>query len=81
MSQSGINQFQKLLKLRSAFKAVSQLSWSVTQFEKRFPLEVSSDKEIEQLLGAYIEFAKNLKAISDELEEEIDEGKLHKNTK
>ena len=79
MSKSGINQFQKLLKLRSAFKAVSQLSWSVAQLEKRFPLEASSNDELEQLLSAYIEFAKELKAINDELEEEIENGKKGKN--
>ena len=78
MRESGINQFQKLLKIRAAFKAVSQLSWSVSQLEKHYPLDMLSEDGIQQLLLAYVGFSKELKAIGDELEGAINNDQENK---
>jgi len=69
-----INHFQELLKLRSLFKSVSQLSWNIAQIEKRYPIDSLSEQEVKQLLSAYENFSGELKKIDDELEKELENG-------
>ena len=66
--------FQKLLQVRASFKSISQLSWSIAQLEKRYPLDALPEEEITGLLEAYREFAKELNEINDELKREINDG-------
>ena len=63
--------FQKLLQVRASFKSISQLSWSIAQLEKRYPLDTLPEEEIAGLLKAYQAFAKELNEINDELKREI----------
>ena len=63
--------FQKLLQVRASFKSISQLSWSIAQLEKRYPLDTLPEKEIVGLLKAYQSFAEELNKVNDELKKEF----------
>lgn len=79
---SSINKFQKLLRLRTLFKNVSQLSWNVTTLEKRYPMDSLSEQETTDLIEAYREYSFLLNKANDELLDELNEnnGRLDKNT-
>ena len=66
-----INNFQRLLRLRTIFKQVSQLSWNITQLEKRYPLESLNEQEANDLITAYQQYAKQLSKADDELKDEL----------
>lgn len=68
-----INNFQRLLRLRTIFKQVSQLSWNITQLEKRYPLESLNEQEANDLITAYQQYAKQLSKADDELNDELKE--------
>lgn len=50
-----VDLFQKVLKLRTLFKNVNQVSWNITQAERRFPFEGANNEELEGLEGMYLE--------------------------
>ena len=66
-----INNFQRLLRLRTIFKQVSQLSWNISQLEKRYPLESLNEQEANDLITAYQGYAKQLSKANDELKDEL----------
>lgn len=66
-----VDRFKKLLKLRTIFKQVNQLSWNITALEKRYPLETITNTEIDGLLNSYIEYANDVKKLNDELKSEL----------
>jgi hypothetical protein len=72
MNNDAVKNFQKLLRLRTIFKQVSQLSWNVTQLEKRYPLDSLTDEEASSLISAYQEYASLLTKADDELRGELD---------
>ena len=67
--------FRKLLKLRSLFKSVNQLSWNISHFEKRYPVEALTDSEITELIKVYDEYADELRRVVVELNIETDDKK------
>lgn len=69
-----VDRFKKLLKLRTIFKQINQLSWNITALEKRYPLETITNTEIDGLLNSYVEYADDVKKLNDELEGELNEG-------
>lgn len=71
-----INNFQRLLRLRTIFKQVSQLSWNITQLEKRYPLESLNEQETNDLIVAYQQYAKQISKADDELKDELYENKV-----
>lgn len=71
-----VERFKKLLKLRTIFKQVSQLSWNISALEKRYPFNTLDDEEIAGLFDSYKEYAKDVKKLNDELEDELD-GEKH----
>lgn len=73
MNKDAVKNFQKLLRLRTIFKQVSQLSWNVTQLEKRYPLDSLTDQEANDLITAYQEYSELLKKADDELKGELNE--------
>ena len=63
----GLARFNRLLKLRTTLKGVAQISWNLSQLEKRYPLEGMTDNEVEGLLIAYESFTKDLMDLVDDL--------------
>ena len=62
--------FQKLLKLRSLFKSVTQISWNIASLEKRFDItKPISEKKVKEILAAYKEQATWLDETNSKLKE------------
>ncbi len=70
-NDDSIKNFQHLLRLRTIFKQVSQLSWNITQLEKRYPLESLDGTEANDLITAYQQYAQQLARANDELRSEL----------
>lgn len=64
-----MNRFQQTLRLRTLFKELSQISWSVTQMERRYPFEALSDEEMNELCQAYLSYGGQLQKLADEVKE------------
>lgn len=56
-----IEQYNKLRKIRDSFKKVTQLSYNISQIDRRFPIENLEDQSIEPMLKVYRDFTKELK--------------------
>ena len=72
---NGVATFQKILKLRTILKSLTQLSWNISQLEKRYPIDALNNEEVKGLYKAYSEYAVWLKEINDELGDELNEDK------
>jgi len=70
-SKSSIAFYQKLVKLRDILKDVQQLSWNITQFEKKFPLDSADEKDYPELLTAYVRLGQEIDGIAHLFREEI----------
>lgn len=75
MKDNEINDFQKVLKIKSVFRRLTQISWNLNQLEKRYNLEGLPDKDVSALFKAYQGYIKEVKEISNELNEF--EGEQH----
>lgn len=47
--------YRKVLRVRTSFKTISQISWNLSQLERNFSLNGASEKMLQQLLSAYME--------------------------
>ena len=59
-----IETYGAIIKLRDQLKRVQQLSWNITQFEKKFPFDQISSEQYEDLFKAYLEFAMDMFVIN-----------------
>ena len=59
-----IDKFKRLLHLKKAAKEIQQLSWSISKFEARFPLEELDNKKLDSLIGFYEGLANDLHDIT-----------------
>ena len=66
-----ITTYTKILKARTIFKRIQQLSWTVSKMEQKYNADELSPKEQEQLLQSYYSFKDEIKQIYDELENEL----------
>ena len=68
--KSPIAFYQSLVKLRDILKAVQQLSWNITQFERKFPLDGATENDYPELLTAYIELGQEIDGLAHLFREE-----------
>ena len=50
-----IQLFDEILTLRNKLKAIQQLSWELSQLDRRYPLEQISSDQYESLRKAYLD--------------------------
>ena len=62
--------FTKLLRLRNSMKSLQQISWTVSQLEKRYNTDDVDELEAQEIVGAYLEYVPQLRRLLDELEVE-----------
>lgn len=62
--------FQKLIRLRTIFKNVVQVSWAVTQLERRYPIDTMSQAQAETLIEQYQAYADDLMSTVAKLKKE-----------
>lgn len=65
-----IQAYTDVLRIRSKFKRLQQLSWTVSKMEQRFPVEEVDAKKYEHLRIAYKSMVDELTLIYDELKDE-----------
>jgi len=59
-----IETYGAIVKLRDQLKRVQQLSWNITQFEKKFPFDQMTEDQYEDLFRAYSEYAMDMFVIN-----------------
>jgi hypothetical protein len=65
-----IKVYSDLLRIRSKFKRLQQLSWNISKIEQTFNIDQLNDTELELLLDTYKSLIGELKLIYDELKDE-----------
>ena len=68
MSKNKYTNFQLLLSLRACYKRLSQLSWTISTTEKRFPTELLTPEDEKQLIDTYLALMIDVKDIAEDLE-------------
>lgn len=71
-----IETYSNVLRIRSKFKRLQQLSWNINKLEQNFQIDQMQDDELSMLFDTYISLIKELKLIYDELKDE--QGNKHK---
>ena len=66
-----ITTYAKLLKARTLFKRIQQLSWTVSKIEQKYNIDEMNPEDQNKLFEAYNSFLPELKNIYDELKDEI----------
>jgi hypothetical protein len=67
-----IEAYSNILRIRSKFKRLQQLSWNINKLEQAYQIEKLDPKELELLYDTYVSLIRELNLIYDELK---DEGK------
>lgn len=52
----GISHYRELTQIRNILKLIQQLSWDITQFDRRFPFEEVQPDAYPELKKSYLEF-------------------------
>ena len=60
MNNISMEKYGILTKLRDQLKRVQQLSWNITQIEKRFPFDAITKEEEDELFLLYYGFAMDM---------------------
>jgi|GEM_PF-1491620 len=71
-----IEAYSNILRIRSKFKRLQQLSWNINKLEQAYQIDNLEPKELELLYDTYVSLIKELSLIYDELK---NEGKIHSN--
>jgi hypothetical protein len=66
--------FTKLLRLRNSMKSLQQISWTVSQLEKRYNTDDVDELQAKEIVEAYLEYVPQLRRLLDELENEYAQG-------
>ncbi len=77
LTMNHIEAYSNILRIRSKFKRLQQLSWNINKLEQAYQIDNLEPKELELLYDTYVSLIKELSLIYDELK---DEGKnrIHK---
>lgn len=63
-------EFARFTELYNLMKRVKQLSWTVTQFEKKFPYSKDLEQsELKELHAAYLSYGGELIAITEDFQD------------
>lgn len=72
-----IEAYSNILRIRSKFKRLQQLSWNINKLEQAYQIENLSPEELVLLYDTYVSLIKELNLIYDELKDE-GENRIHK---
>jgi hypothetical protein len=61
---SEIDKYRLLSKLRDQLKRVQQMSWNITQSERKFPFETITPEQEDSLFRLYYEYAMDMFVIN-----------------
>ena len=60
MNKMNIQKYNKLRKIRDAFKKITQLSFNISQIDRRFPMDTLDEQSFDPMLKVYEDFLKEL---------------------
>jgi len=58
-----IQSFKKFLSLRTKLKSIQQISWEVSQLDKRYPTDSLSEEDLPVIIEAYQDQLDKLKSL------------------
>lgn len=67
-----VKKYSKLVSIRNLLKEVQQISWDITQLDKKFPIEDAEEIGYQDLLYAYLAFNERIQKIASSFEGELD---------
>jgi Mg2+ and Co2+ transporter CorA len=65
-----MKQFSKLLRVRESMKSLQQISWSVSQVEKRYDIDEVDEQYAEEIVDVYMDYIPQIERLLDELKDE-----------
>jgi hypothetical protein len=65
-----IEAYSNILRIRSKFKRLQQLSWNINKLEKQYQIDDMDPKDLVYLYDTYASYIKELEIIYDELKDE-----------
>lgn len=65
-----INTYAKVLLIRNKFKALQQISWNISKFEKNINIDTATEEELQDLYEAYLSLVRDVGKLYDELKDE-----------
>jgi len=65
-----IEAYSNILRIRSKFKRIQQLSWNINKLEQKYDLEKLDPNELTLLYDTYVSLIEELKLSYDELKNE-----------
>ena len=65
-----IEAYSNILRIRSKFKRVQQLSWNINKLEQQYDIDQLNPKELGLLYDTYVSLIEELELIYDELKNE-----------
>jgi len=65
-----IQAYSNILRIRSKFKRLQQLSWNLSKLEQAYQIDNLGAKELGLLYDTYVSLIKELNIIYDELKDE-----------
>jgi len=77
LTMNHIEAYSNILRIRSKFKRLQQLSWNINKLEQAYQIDNLEPKELELLYDTYASLIKELSLIYDELKDE-GENRIHK---
>jgi len=77
LTMNHIEAYSNILRIRSKFKRLQQLSWNINKLEQAYQIDNLEPKELELLYDTYVSLIKELSLIYDELKDE-GENRIHK---
>jgi len=69
-----IEAYSNILRIRSKFKRLQQLSWNINKLEQAYQIENLNPEELNLLYDTYVSLIKELSLIYDELKDEGETG-------
>ena len=76
MKENDLRKYTKLVSLRNILKEIQQLSWNITQLDKKYPIEKAESIGYDELIEAYMSFREPIISISEKFENEIFEDRF-----
>lgn len=65
--------FAKLLRTREIMKSLQQISWSVSQIEKRYEADSVSERSAKEIVGVYLDYIPQVERLLNELMDEYEQ--------
>lgn len=66
-----ISDYDDMRRFKDALKHITQLSFNISQFDKKYPLEYMTEQTYAEVLKVYLGYRRELSKIAEEIDEVI----------